>query len=142
VATPIYLRLSGTLEAEEHAWTGPGTIFSNRSTFAMGKWEFEAEESGLLVKGTASVDPARAICVEYEDPDGTRLYCHHATGGDLELELYRRVGARWSFERKLTSKGMTAVEFTARERDPRASRTLLLSQARIADEAVKPAAVS
>jgi hypothetical protein len=142
LATPLYLRLSGTPEAEEHAWTGIGSIFSNRSTFKFGRWEFEAEGSGMLMKGVATTSLEKAICVEYEDPNGDRIYSHHSTGGDLEIDIYRRVGARWSLERKLTSKGGTAFEYMARERDPRAGRTLLLSQARMADEALKPAGVS
>jgi hypothetical protein len=141
-ATPLYVRLPGTPEPEEHAWTGVATIWSNRSKFALGRWEFEAESTDLLVRGTATVAPERAILVEYEEPTGEHLYDHCATGADLSLELYRRVGARWSLDRKLTSKGTTAFEYGSRERDPRPTRHLLLSQARIVDDAPKTAAVS
>ena len=140
-ATPLYLRLPGSPDPEEHAWTSATTIFSNRSTFAFGRWDFEAESSDISMKGTATVAPERLIAVEYADPSGERLFSHHATGGDLVLELYRRVGARWSFDRKLTSKGTTAIEFTQRERDPRAGRALYLADARLVEDP-KPAGVA
>lgn len=141
LASPLFLRLPAQPEAETHDWTGAGAVFSNRSRFVLGKWEFEAESTTILVKGTATADPARMIAVEYADPDGERLYCHHATGGDLVLELYRRVGSRWSFERKLTSKGTAAVEFTSRELDKRAGRSLFLADARTVEDP-KPAGVA
>lgn len=50
-ATPLYLRLPGSPDPEEHAWTSATTIFSNRSTFAFGRWDFEAESSDILDEG-------------------------------------------------------------------------------------------
>jgi hypothetical protein len=140
-ATPIYLRVANP-HPEDHAWIGAASIWGNRTSYELGRWEFEAETSELLVKGRASVALERTIAVEYTDPTGERLWSHHATGADLAIELYRRVGARWSLDRKLTSQGTTALEYTARERDPRSGRALKLSQAQPIEDAPKPAAVS
>ncbi|MBI3724581.1 hypothetical protein HY251_11595 [bacterium] len=140
-ATPLFLRLAGTPEPREISWTSVFTLWSNVSRVSAGRWDFEADSPEVLLKGTASAPLERMIAVEYRDPDGEPLWCHHATGGDLALEVYRRTGARWSLDRRLTSKGTTAFELTSRARDPEVGRYFDLSQA-IATEGFAPPPVA
>jgi hypothetical protein len=136
-ATPIFFRSQG----EEQSWSSVSNVWSNRSTFDRSRWDFEAENQEVLIKGTVSAPAEKMICVEYADPAGEPLYCSHATGGDMTLEVWRRTGFRWELEKKLASQGTTNFEIASRERNPDAGRRLDLvdTKAAVEEEPPKPA---
>lgn len=138
-ASPIFFRSGG----EEHSWSSATSIWSNRSIYAPTgtRWDFEAESQEVLVKGFVSVAPEKIISVEYQDPSGEPWYVSHATGADMTLELWRRVGYRWESEKKLTSKGTTCFEIAGRTRNLDAGRKLDLVDTKTVDDAApKPQA--
>jgi hypothetical protein len=135
LATPIFFRLG----KEEHAWSSVTSTFANRSRFVENRWDFEAEDQSVLLKGFVTAAPEKLVSVEYQDPSGP-FYVQHATGGDMTLEVWRRVGFRWELERTLTSVGTTCFEIAGHTRNPAAGRTLDLVDTRVAvDEEPKPA---
>ncbi len=136
-ATPIYFRFQG----EEHTWDGITEVFSSRSTWSANRWEFEAENEKILLKGVATAAPEKLISMEYAEPDGRPFYVQHATSADLSLEVWKRVGFRWESAARLTSQGTTAFEIATRVRDMSAGRKLDLMDARpaVEEEPPKPA---
>ncbi len=143
LATPLFFR-HGT---DEHSWASFTGAFANRSSFGEGRWDFEAEDQSILLKGFVTAPSEKVLSVEYHDPSGP-FYVQHATGGDMTLEVWRRIGLRWDLERKLTSTGTTCFEIAGHTRNPAAGRALDLIDTRLAvDEeppkpAPKPAATS
>jgi hypothetical protein len=134
-ATPLYLRVGGV----EHTFSGVVGMWGNKSTKGRSRWEFEAENQEVLVKGVATAAAERMIGVEYADPvDGARLFCDHATAGDLSLEVWNRVGMRWELAQKLTSTGTTAFELCGRERNPDVGRSLDLKDTRTGVDEPEP----
>ena len=136
-ATPIFFRFEG----EDHTWDGLGEVFSSRTSWSANKWEFEAENQKILLKGTATVVPDKLISMEYAEPDGRPFYVQHATSADLTLEVWKRVGLRWESAARLTSQGTTAFEIATRVRDMNTGRKLDLMDGRAAveEEPPKPA---
>lgn len=137
LATPLYFRT----QAEDHSWDGAGSVFSNRSTWTNNRWEFEAENQQVLLKGVVTVAPDKLISMEYRETGGRPFYVQHATGADMTLEVWRRVGFRWESAARLTSQGTTAFEIASRVRDMSVGRTLDLVDARpaVEEEPPKPA---
>jgi hypothetical protein len=136
LATPVFFRQG----SEEHSWASITGVFASRSSFSDGRWDFEAEDQTVLLKGSVTAPADKMISVEYHDPSGP-FYAQHATGGDMTLEVWRRIGFRWELDKKLTSTGTTCFEIAGHTRNPSAGRFLDLIDTRVAvdEEPPKPA---
>lgn len=86
--TPLHLRLEGRELAWNEPW--PWVLWSARSDWSLGGWQLEAARGDLVLRGRAVAPPEEFLAVEYEDPGGRRLWCHHAERATLELELLER----------------------------------------------------
>ena len=127
--TPLHLALPG----RELAWNQPWALWSPRSRWELGRWELEAAQGDLRLRGVASAPPEAFVAVEYEDPGGRRLWCHHAEQADLSLTLCERQGGAWKPVEELSARGCAALEIAGPEPDPRVERRLPLAAGRTLD---------
>lgn len=124
--TPLHLHWPG----RELVWNEPRALWSPASAWGAGEWTFQATRGELRLSGRASAPPEAFVAVEYEDPGGRRLWCHHAEQADLELELCERRGGAWQAARRLVAPGCAALELAGPEPDPRVARRLPLAAGR------------
>jgi hypothetical protein len=112
-------------------WNSAKTIWGIESEFALGRWTFEAEQGDVLLRGTITAPPEEFVSVEYHDPNGDSLYCHHTESARTRIDVYRRSGPSWDFDRSYESE-RTAFECGERARDGRPRRRFDHSEARSA----------
>lgn len=124
--TPLHLQLEG----RDLVWNEPWALWSPESRWELGRWEFTARRGDLELRGRAEAPPEAFVAVEYEDPGGRRLWCHHAEQADLELEL-RRGG---EIVERLAARGSAALEIAGPEPDLRVTRRLPLEAGRSVDD--------
>jgi hypothetical protein len=112
-----------TGEGEVFRWNKVRQIWRIDSEFVLGRWTFEARQRGMMLRGSVTAPPQGFVSVEYQDPDGSPLYCSHSEAGVTRIDLFRRRGLGWSLDRSFTS-SRTAFEHGERERDLRCQRRL------------------
>lgn len=125
-ASALCLELPG----RQVAVRGALAVWRPRASFELGRWAVEARRGDLLLAATVTAPPESFVCVEYADPDGRRVYCHHTERARTIVELSARRGDAWVPELRLESPGTTAFEVGGPEPDPRAGGRLTLAEAR------------
>lgn len=117
LATPLVAVTGG----RRLAWDGPRSVFRPSARFgwdaAGGHWNVDATRKRTRLALRVSAPPEAFVAVEYEDPDGRRLWCHHTEVADAELEL----GAE-----RLVARGRVAFELAGDAPDPRVTRKFAL----------------
>lgn len=121
LATPLVAVVGG----RRLAWDGPRSVFRPTARFgwdaAGGRWSVDATLERTRLALRVSAPPEAFVAVEYEDPDGRRLWCHHTEVADAELEL----GAE-----RLVARGRAALELAGDAPDPRVTRRFALDAGR------------
>lgn len=122
LATPLVVVTGG----RRLAWDGPRAVFRPTARFgwdaAGGHWNVDAVRRGTRLALRVSAPPGAFVAVEYEDPDGRRLWCHHTEVADAELELCPAGRA----PEKLVARGRVAFELAGDASDPRVTRKFAL----------------
>ena len=91
----------------------PLSMVLAESLFERNSWEFEVEAHGARLTGRATAPPPeRVALVEYDDTDGSKLWCYNSKLADLELRIQEPVEG---IDERLTAEGTSAFEFVTRE---------------------------
>ena len=114
------------LEGERHAFNQFRHFLGNEATWRTGEVKFVAWSPALKIEGELSCAPDALVQAEYEDPDGTRLYCSNTEIGDARLVVSRRTLRGWSEHRTLVSHGRAHFETGGRDKDPTVTREHVL----------------
>lgn len=101
------------LEGRQYVFRSPLSIVTADSAFDRARWRFQATSGGARLTGEAEApDPDRVALVEYDDTDGSNLWCYNSKLADLTLELDAPdLGGK----RILRSDGTAAYELMTRE---------------------------
>ena len=111
--TLFFIRCLG----KDYYLNGLFRLFRNKSESAFPVWKFGSEQGKMRFMGEISAAMESFAGVEYTDPDGEKLWCYNTKVANLVLEVYEG-STRLA---KLTSPGVTALEFVSRYKDPRVS---------------------
>lgn len=103
----FYLRTGG----REYFFNSVRLLFTNKSEWGLGQWNFEAKNNEVRVVGEISCRPQEMVCVTYTDPDGENLWCNNSKVASIGIEIFGPDGKRIG---KLTSKNACAAEFVDR----------------------------
>jgi hypothetical protein len=91
-------------------------IASNRSTFALTGWRFEAAERGRKLVCEIDADRDQLVGVTYHDPDGEPAYCYNSGTASMRVHVYeraRQVGG-WAHRETLVGPRRAHFEYGAR----------------------------
>lgn len=110
--TPVVGRIDG----EDFMSTAPAKVLSNRSSFSLTQWRFEAVDGSRKLVVEVDAEASTLAGVTYEDPDGERAHCYNTEIGSMRLHVYRRDGRRpgWRYERTLLGDGRAHFEYAQR----------------------------
>lgn len=84
----FYLRYEG----RDHLFNRPLKLLTNRSSWELGRWEFESANADLRVLGEIRCLPNRFVGVTYTDPDGEKLWCNNTKVANVRLRLFSAGG--------------------------------------------------
>lgn len=105
------------VDGNEYAFRSPTSVVRAESEFGRDEWEFRASSGGAELIGRASApDRSRVAVVEYDDTDGSNLWCYNSKLADLTLEID---APNLDSRRRLRAAGTAAYEFMTRERPER-----------------------
>jgi hypothetical protein len=93
--------------------------FSNKSTYDLLSWNFEARCKDLKFVGRISRPLDLIAGVEYTGPLEEKRYCHNSNMADLTLDIYRKNKKDFVHVKTLTAPGACAFETVEGEADPR-----------------------
>ena len=93
----------------------PLSIVRAQTDFDRDHWHFEVESGGAHLEGEATA-PSNVALVEYDDTDGSNLWCYNSKLADLEFRLR---DPEHGIDRTLTATGTSAFEYVTRERPDR-----------------------
>jgi hypothetical protein len=121
-STPIVGRVAG----EDFRSTSPIRVLSNRSSFEINRWRFEAVADSRKLIGEVDAEARLLAGVTYHDPDGRPAYCYNTETASMRVHLYRRAlpGPGWRYERTLVGSGRAHFEYAQREPVPEAELVL------------------
>ena len=111
-ATPFVGRIDG----EDFRSTTALRVITNRSTFALTGWRFEAVAGGRKLIGEVDADREQLAGVTYHDPDGELAYCYNGETASMRLHVYeraRQVGG-WAHRTTLIAPGRAHFEYAQR----------------------------
>ena len=74
------------------------------------RWTFTGTSGRTRLEGVAEAPAERFVGVNYILPDGRRIPCLNATGGGLELRLFRRERGTWRLADILRAEDTAALE--------------------------------
>jgi hypothetical protein len=111
-STPVVARIDG----EDFRSTSPLRVLSNRSTFSLTGWRFEAVDGGRKLVCEIEADRERLAGVTYHDPDGELAYCYNGETASMRLHVYERARhlSAWAHRATLISSGRTHFEYAQR----------------------------
>jgi hypothetical protein len=110
--TPVVGRVDG----RDFCSTSPRRVLTNRSTFALTGWRFEATDGSRRLIGEVDAPRDQLAGVTYHDPDGELAYCYNGETASMRLHVYeraRRVGG-WAHRGTLYSGGRAHFEYAQR----------------------------
>jgi hypothetical protein len=91
----------------------PLSMVLSESVFERDSWTFEVDAGGARLTGRATAPPPeRVALVEYDDTDGSKLWCYNSKLADLELRIQDPVDG---IDERLTAEGTSAFEYVTRE---------------------------
>lgn len=102
-------------EGQQYVWNTLGDALAIQSRYTLDGWEFCAKKPDLKLTGKISGRVGDFAGVQYEDTDGSLLYCHNSKVADLELTACRSDGSQVT----LQSNGACAFEVVSRKKDDR-----------------------
>jgi hypothetical protein len=118
---PVTCMVVLQLDGQTHRLNQFRHFARNRATWQTGRIEFSAWSRAVRVEGELTCAPDALVQAEYEDPDGTRLYCANTEIGDARLTITQRGRSR-----QLVSRGRAHFETGGRDRDPAVTREHVL----------------
>ncbi|MCC7440304.1 MAG: hypothetical protein IT285_01645 [Bdellovibrionales bacterium] len=62
-----------------------------KSEWKEGLWTFRAKSWRWILEGEANANPEKAALVEYEDTDGSKLWCRNSKLSNLKIRLFDRL---------------------------------------------------
>lgn len=111
----LFLRHRG----EDHHFTRVRMAEQWRRNLGIGFWAFSAMNSRIYIEGTAQCRMKDMLQVEYDDPDGERLYCLNSEVANLKIRIFRRFrGIRWRHVETIKARSTAHLEHAARQIDP------------------------
>jgi hypothetical protein len=113
--TAILIRLDGI----DHVFNSPWRLLTTRSDHRLGAWSFVVVDGDRRFSGAVTARPEDMVGVAYTDTDLTRLYCHNAKVGSMELTVEERRAGGFRPVRTLVARGTVALEYVDRVADPR-----------------------
>jgi hypothetical protein len=111
-STPVLARVDGA----DFSSTSPRRVLTNKSTFALTGWRFEAVAGSRRLIAEIDASRDQLAGVTYHDPDGEPAYCYNGETASMRLHVYeraRRVGG-WAHRETLFSVGRTHFEYAQR----------------------------
>jgi hypothetical protein len=111
-STPVV----GRIEGREFRSRSPLRVLSNRSSYSVTGWRFEAVAARLKLVGEVEADRGSIAGVTYHDPDGQLAYCYNSEIATMNLDVYERARplARWTHLRTLVAPGRAHFEYAQR----------------------------
>jgi len=103
----FYLRYRG----RDYYFNRISDLFSNRSSWELGRWAFSAESRDLKMVGAVACRDDEMVAVTYTDPDGETLWCNNSKVATIKLSLYGPGGRPMG---ELTADQSCAAEFVDR----------------------------
>ena len=101
------------VDGREYPFGSPLSVVRTRSEFDRNGWTFEARAGGARLTGRAKPpDRSRIALVEYDDTDGSNLWCYNSKLADLELRLE---DLKRGTEYELRAEGTSAYEYMTRD---------------------------
>jgi hypothetical protein len=101
------------VDGREYTFRTPLSVVKAKSTFDRDGWEFDVTSGGVRLTGRAEApDPKRVALVEYDDTDGSKLWCYNSKLADLTVRLE---DPEHGIERTLRAPGRSAFEYVTRE---------------------------
>ncbi|MGK5084306.1 hypothetical protein WDW37_13500 [Bdellovibrionota bacterium FG-1] len=85
-----------------------------KSHYTLTEWTFQADRGDLSFRGKAKAELKDFAGVNYEDTNGSFLFCANSKLSNLEIHVYRR----GKLERTFYSAGMAAFEVVTRQKNP------------------------
>jgi hypothetical protein len=110
---PPLLMLVLELDGERLQFNQFRHFVRNRVAWQTGRVTFSAWSPRARLEGELTCAPEALVSAEYEDPDGTHLFCANTEIGDAQLAL-----VRGGHTLLLTSRGRAHFETGGRDRDP------------------------
>lgn len=102
------------VDGRRYAFRTPASIVTADSDFDRDLWTFEAVSGGARLSGRAEAPKAeRVALVEYDDTDGSNLWCYNSKLADLTVEID---APDLDGKRILRSEGTSAYEYMTRDR--------------------------
>jgi hypothetical protein len=102
-------------EGKPYSFASLSQALRAESRYTLEDWDFSVSQGDLTFRGKINTPASAFSGVQYEDTDGSHLYCHNSKISDLRLEVLR--GGR--LEREIRATRTCAYELVARERDSR-----------------------
>jgi len=101
------------VDGNAYPFRTPLSLLKARTTFDRAGWEFDVDAGGVRLTGRAEAPPPeRVALVEYDDTDGSKLWCYNSKLADLTLRLEDPDAG---IERTLRAAGSSAFEYVTRE---------------------------
>jgi len=122
VTLPSLLMLVLEVDGQVYRWNQFRHLALNRASWRTGHVELAAFSPLARLEGELACAPDALVQCEYEDPDGTRLYCANTEIGDARL-VVKRLGRP---PLVLESRGRAHFETGGRTRDPAVAREHVL----------------
>ena len=136
---PLLLPAAGPLllVTERHRFELNGLLamYGVRSEQDSGRWTFEAEAGGLLLRGEIHAPLDRVVALEYADPASRATnWCQNTLRADARIRLYAPSGTRWRCVEDLHAERSMAFEITRPTLDPRVTHSAPWSAGRAVPE--------
>jgi hypothetical protein len=117
VLLPVTCMLVLELDGQRHHLNQFRHFVRNRASWHTGRISFSAWSRSLRLEGELACAPEALVQAEYEDPDGTRLYCANTEIGDARITVTQD-----GRKRHLEAHGRAHFETGGRKRDPVVTR--------------------
>lgn len=98
---------------------------SRRPDFGLGAWRVDLENRRYRLTGRIEAPGTALLRATYEDPDGTRRYCHNSEIASCRLALFERRAGGFDEIALLESRGTTHAEWAGRTPAPQVDREFL-----------------
>ncbi len=113
LVTPPLTAFVVHVDGRSYEFRTPVSVVAANSTFDRDGWEFDATSGGVRLTGRAEAPPPeRVALVEYDDTDGSKLWCYNSKLADLTLRIEDPEVGRAT---TLRADGTSAFEYVTRE---------------------------
>ncbi len=112
VVTPALSTLFFHYDGRSYSLNTVCDIIKTKSSYLPLYWEFKTSSKDLQILGTIEADINTLVGVQYEDTDGSFLYCYNTKMATMKLRIYDKTTNK---ERQFISPHKCAFEWVQRE---------------------------